>query len=167
MELCLIWAQARNRAIGKNNTLPWHIPEDLRQFKALTKGHPVIMGRNTFASLPAGPLPDRQNIVLSSQGGSFHPNAITALNMRQALEFAGASRPARVFIIGGQVVYEQALRIADTVFMTEVDLEIEGADAFAPEIPDCFRCSDEGAWLTSQANGIRYRLKKFRRERRF
>jgi dihydrofolate reductase len=165
MDLHLIWAQDKNRAIGKLNTLPWRLPEDLKHFKELTLGHPVIMGRNTFESLP-GPLPGRQNIVMTrGQGLHLDPRVVKADGWQSALLLAGGAQPARAYIIGGAEVYNSALKVADCIEMTEVDLEVEGADAYAPEIPDNFRLEHSSDWLTS-ANGLRYQFRRYRNMRR-
>ncbi len=167
MDICLIWAQARKGAIGKDNTLPWHLPEDLRRFKELTQGHCVLMGRKTFESLPNGPLPNRQNIVLSRTAEQPHPRVLRAADMRQALDLAAGLRCARAFVIGGAQVYEQALRIADTAYITEIDIDVPGADAFAPVLPQAFRCCEESPWMTSRHSGVRYRNLRYQRERRY
>jgi dihydrofolate reductase len=135
MEICLIWAQDRNRAIGKNNTLPWRSPADLRHFKEMTKGHAVIMGRKTWESLPFKPLPGRQNYVLSRQPQDL-TGAIPCQSLQDALLLAGYGNPTKVFIIGGQALYEQAARIADTLYVTQVGVAVPGADAFAPVIDE-------------------------------
>lgn len=165
MDLHLIWAQDKNRAIGKLNTLPWRLPEDLRHFKELTLGYPVIMGRKTLESLPA-PLPGRQNIVLTrSFDTPLDPRVVRADSWQTSLLLAGEARPARAYIIGGAEIYNAALRMADCIEMTAVDLEVEDADAFAPEIPENFRLEHASEWLTG-ANGIRYQFRRYRNSRR-
>jgi dihydrofolate reductase len=133
-EIVIIVAVARNRVIGKDNTLIWHIPEDMAHFKALTAGQTVIMGRKTWESLPPRfrPLPGRRNIVISRQADYAAVGAELADSLEGALKLAADA--ATVFIIGGEQIYRQALPLADRLEITEVDLEPEG-DAWFPEIP--------------------------------
>jgi len=133
-EVVIIAAVARNRVIGKDNTLIWNIPEDMAHFKALTAGHVVIMGRKTWESLPARfrPLPGRRNIVISRQADYSAPGAEVASSLQQAL--AIASNAERAFIIGGEQIYRQAMDAAQRLEITQVDLAPEG-DAWFPEIP--------------------------------
>ena len=132
-EIVIIAAVARNRVIGKDNTLIWNIPQDMAHFKALTGGHTVIMGRKTWESLPPRfrPLPGRRNIVVSRQAGYAAPGAEVADSLENALKLASTVETA--FIIGGEQIYRQAMAVADRLEITEVDLEPEG-DAWFPEI---------------------------------
>jgi dihydrofolate reductase len=132
-EIVIIAAVARNRVIGKDNRLLWNIPEDMAHFKALTAGHPVIMGRKTWESLPPRfrPLPGRRNIVISRQADYAAPGAEVADSLEIALKMA--STVALAFVIGGEQIYRQAMAVADRLEITEVDLEPEG-DAWFPEI---------------------------------
>lgn len=153
-KLTLIWAQAHERAIGRDNTLPWSVPEDLKHFKAVTLGRPVIMGRKTFQSL-GRPLPGRHNIVITSDPASLPPT-VTAVNSLDAALAAFDSNEDRVSIIGGGTVYEASIHLADEIHVTNIDLNVEGADAWAPMIPAEFKLSSESEWLTS-STGTRYR----------
>ena len=132
-EIVIIAAVARNRVIGKDNTLIWNIPEDMAHFKALTSGHAVIMGRKTWESLPPRfrPLPGRRNIVISRQAGYAAPGAELADSLDGALRLAATEQTA--FVIGGAQIYEQAMSVADRLEITEVDLEPAG-DAWFPAI---------------------------------
>lgn len=132
-EIIIIAAVARNRVIGRDNQLLWHIPEDMAHFKALTSGHTVIMGRKTWESLPPRfrPLPGRHNIVISRQPDYAAPGADLADSLENALKLVSTA-PA-VFIIGGEQIYRQAMAVADRLEITEVDLAPEG-DAWFPEI---------------------------------
>ena len=125
MKLVIIAALARNRAIGKDNRLPWHISEDLQRFKKLTTGHTVLMGRRTYASI-GKPLPGRRNVVLSR---SPLPGVETYTSLDAAL--GALADQELVFVIGGGEVYAQALERADELFLTIVDREVE-ADTFFP-----------------------------------
>ena len=133
-EIVIIAAVAKNRVIGKDNTLIWNIPEDMAHFKALTSGQTVIMGRKTWESLPPRfrPLPGRRNIVISRQADYEAPGAELAGSLELALQLAAPAETA--FIIGGEQIYRQAMAIADRLEITEVELEPEG-DAWFPEIP--------------------------------
>ena len=142
-EIVIIAAVAKNRVIGKDNRLLWNIPEDMAHFKALTTGQTVIMGRKTWDSLPERfrPLPNRRNIVISRQADYPAPGAEVATSLEIALNLASTAE--RVFIIGGEQIYRQAMPIADRLEITEVDLEPEG-DAWFPEVmPDCWNAEKE------------------------
>ena len=129
MILSIIAAVARNRAIGKNNQLLWHISEDLRYFKQITAGHAVIMGRKTFESI-GKPLPNRTNIVIS-RTLTPEDRVIVAPDLRAAL--SQRRNDAEVFIIGGGSIYREALPLAQRLYLTEVHVDYEG-DTFFPEI---------------------------------
>ncbi len=133
--LNIICALAANRAIGRDNKLIYHLPADLRRFKALTTGHTVIMGRRTFESLPKGALPDRRNIVLSRQTGYQAPGAEAFTSLEAALAACDTTHE-EVFIIGGGSVYAEALPLADRLYLTHIEALPEGADAFFPETDD-------------------------------
>ena len=137
MRLNLIYARARNGVIGRDGTLPWHVPEDLAHFKRHTAGCPVIMGRKTWDSLPPRfrPLPGRTNIVVTRQSGWQAGGAVVAHSLQDALACAGQAQPAasEVWVIGGAQIYAQALPLADELVVTEIDADIDG-DAFAPAI---------------------------------
>jgi dihydrofolate reductase len=137
MHINLIWAQARNRVIGNDGTMPWHLPEDLAHLKRTTLGCPVIMGRKTWDSIPAKfrPLPGRTNIVLTRQTDWQASGAQRASNLREALLFCDQLpvQPTAIWVIGGAQIYAQALPLAHTVVVTEIDAEFAG-DAFAPQL---------------------------------
>ncbi len=132
MPLNLIFARAANGVIGRDNTLPWHLPEDLAHFKRTTLGCPVIMGRRTWDSLPPRfrPLPGRQNIVLSRDPAWTAAGASRASSLAEAL--AQLPPDQEVWVIGGAEVYAQALPLADRAVVTEIDQDFEG-DAYAPQ----------------------------------
>jgi dihydrofolate reductase len=133
MLVCLVAGVARNGAIGRDNQLLWRLPEDLKHFREVTMGAPVIMGRRTWESLPERfrPLPGRHNIVLSRSGGFRAVGASVAATLDDALALARRDHPARVFVIGGEQVYRDALPLADELELTEVERDFEG-DAFFP-----------------------------------
>lgn len=131
--LSLIAALARNRVIGHNNAMPWHLPEDLKRFKALTLGHPVIMGRKTWDSIIAilgKPLPGRTSIVISRQLDSLPSGALLARSLDEAIMACPPGGEA--FVIGGAEIYALALPRASRLYLTEIDAEPEG-DAWFPE----------------------------------
>ena len=126
----IIAAVAKDRAIGFQNKLIYWLPNDLKRFKALTTGHTIIMGRNTFLSLPKGALPNRRNIVLSRTVTDF-PGCDVYPSLEEAL--AHCTKDEDVYIIGGASVYTQALSLADRLCLTEVDDTPKEADTFFPE----------------------------------
>jgi len=129
--LCMIAAVAENRCIGAENKLPWHLPEDLKRFRAITRGHPVIMGRKTFESI-GRPLPQRQNIVITRDPHYSADGVETATSLEQAIERAKAQNPEQIFVIGGAEIYRLALPLADRLYLTLVHQNVSG-DAFFPE----------------------------------
>lgn len=136
MKLCLIVAVSRNGVIGRDNQLPWHLPEDLKFFKSVTMGKPILMGRKTFESI-GRPLPGRTNIVISrdpqwhSAGVEVAQSLEAALQLgREACHAAGAEE---IMVIGGEQIYRMALPLADRLYLTQVDAEIEG-DAYFPVV---------------------------------
>ena len=131
MKIALIAAVAQNGAIGNRNELIYWLPNDLKRFKALTTGHTIIMGSNTFRSLPKGALPNRRNIVLSRKGGDF-PGTDSFPSLEAAL--ASCNGEETVYIIGGEMLYNSAIPIADSLFITEVEDTPDEADAFFPAI---------------------------------
>lgn len=133
--LRLVVAYAENRCIGKDNQLPWHLPSDLAHFKALTLGHPIIMGRRTWESI-GRPLPGRPNFVISRNPAFTAPKATVCRSLEEALEHT-ASSPL-ICIIGGAQIYQQALPLAHEVYATEVKQNVAG-DAFFPALDSQWR----------------------------
>lgn len=128
------------RAIGKNGDIPWDIPEDQARFKRITRGHPVIMGRKTWESLPESvrPLPGRTNIVLTRNTEYTTDGATVFHEKKQALDAARAVDDEKVFIIGGGAIYELFLPETDKLYLTIVNTHIEDADAFFPQYENAF-----------------------------
>jgi dihydrofolate reductase len=155
MTIGVVWGQAHGGVIGAQGTLPWHLPEDMRLFRALTLGSTVVMGRCTWESLPdrMRPLPDRDNVVLTRRT-DWSPTGARAVRSRaEALR----SYTADLWVIGGSSVYAEFLPEADLVVRTDVDLQI-GGDTYAPVVPPDWRQvfrSPEAGWATS-SNGLRY-----------
>jgi dihydrofolate reductase len=129
MRIAMIAAMANNRVIGKDNQMPWHLPADLKHFKKVTLGKPVIMGRKTYQSIGKA-LPGRRNIVISRQSDALTADADWVQSIEQAL--ALVQHEAEVMIIGGAEIYRQVLPLADTLYITDIDLNVEG-DAFFPD----------------------------------
>lgn len=133
--ISIIVAVARDRVIGVNNTLPWHLPEDLKRFRALTMGHHIIMGRKTYESL-GRLLPGRTTVVVSRSKDYAVPGALVANTLEQALVLCGDD--PEVFVIGGAQLYRDGLGVANRLYLTEIDASYEG-DAHFPEY-------DQNAW---------------------
>ncbi|MCF4122266.1 dihydrofolate reductase [Antribacter sp. KLBMP9083] len=161
----LVWAQARDAAgrpvIGAGNAIPWHVPEDFAHFRTTTSGHPVVMGRRTWDSLPPRfrPLPGRTNIVVTRHPAAVAaPAAVVVVESLDEALAAAAAAPGgnEVWVMGGAQVYTEALAVADRIEVTEVDLLVEG-DTFAPEIgPSWTVIVPDGGWVTSRT-GVRFR----------
>ena len=176
----LVWAQARDGVIGSEGGIPWHVPEDMAHFKAVTVKHPVIMGRKTWDSLPERfrPLPGRRNIVVTRQAEWTAEGAERAGSLAEALALAGAdggridargdtsAASSEAWIMGGGELYREAIASADRLEVTEIDLEVAG-DAYAPDWSgdewrvDAREPSD--GWLESRT-GIRYRFLSLSRD---
>ena len=129
--ISIIVAIADNFAIGKNNQLLFHLPGDLKRFKQITTGHPVIMGRNTLLSLPKWPLPNRRNIVITDKPEDVFPGCEIVFSPEEALKLA--TNEPEVFIIGGGSVYRQFFPLATRLYLTLVHKEMDG-DTFFPEV---------------------------------
>jgi dihydrofolate reductase len=129
--ISIIVAIAENRAIGRDNQLLWHLSDDLKRFKKLTTGHTLIMGRNTFLSLPNGALPRRRHIVISDVPGEIFEGCEMAGSVQCAVEMAGTTEEC--FVIGGGMVYAQFLPLAGKLYLTRVHHSFE-ADTYFPEI---------------------------------
>ena len=130
MRISLVAAVARNGVIGRDGSIPWRIPEDMKRFRELTIGHAVVMGRKTWDSLPDRfrPLPGRRNIVVTRNPGWSGEGAERAASLPDALRLLDDA--SEVFVIGGGEIYREALPVADRLVLTEVDLEVEGDTRF-------------------------------------
>jgi dihydrofolate reductase len=131
MSISIIVAIAENNAIGKDNKLLWHVSSDMKRFKKITSGHKVIMGRNTYLSLPVRPLAGRTNIVISDKPGEKFEGCITVNSIRQALEMCPPDEEC--FIIGGTMIYREFFGFAEKLYITRILKSFE-ADTFFPEI---------------------------------
>ncbi|BCK88445.1 IS1595 family transposase ISSsu9 [Sideroxyarcus emersonii] len=128
MSLSIIVAMARNRTIGVNNMLPWHCPEDLKHFKALTMGHHMIMGRKTFDSI-GKPLPGRTTVVVTRNTDLAISGCVVVHSLQEAI--AACAGDQEIFVVGGAELYRQALPLMDTLYITEIQQDVEG-DAHFP-----------------------------------
>lgn len=152
----MIWAQAHSRAIGAGGGLPWSVPEDMALFRRMTRGTTVIMGRRTWESLPEQfrPLPGRENIVITRNADYEAPKARVVSSWEQARD--GVDGDGCAWVIGGAQLYRQAIDDADILCVTDLDIDVPNADAFAPVIPDDFgivACLPDRGWLSSRATG--------------
>lgn len=143
---CVV-AMGRDGSIGRGGGIPWRIREDLKHFKALTMGHPVIMGRKTWESLPKRPLPGRRNIVVTRNAGYEAPGAETASSVQEAIAVCPPSEVP--VIIGGEQIYRLSMPYCTLLHVTAVDLEVSDADAFFPEISDA-------DWLRTEESEPQY-----------
>jgi len=153
MRIAMIAAMANNRVIGKDNKMPWHLPEDLRHFKAMTLSKPVLMGRKTFESI-GRPLPGRHNIVISRNSQLSIEGVTCVTSLDEAIAVAGECD--EIVVIGGGQLYQQLLPKADVLYLTIIDVDVEGDTVF----PDW----DDGSWVLQNSvnatndNGLQYRF---------
>lgn len=157
--LSIIVAMARDNSIGKCGEIPWHIPEDLAHFKKCTMGHPVIMGRKTWDSLPFKPLKGRRNIIISRNPDLRIERADCFSSLEEALESCVSEETP--FIIGGEQIYKLAMPFASELIITEVDTVCPDADAYFPQIdPRTWEVAEESEDLQSRS-GLTYRIKRY------
>ena len=162
MKTSIIAAVGRRGAIGAGGDLAFHISPDLRHFKAVTMGKPVIMGRKTFESLPGGALPGRLNIVISRDPHYTAPGVTAVSSLTDAIAAAETSGASEAMIIGGAQIYAQAMPIADALILTEIDAERPDADTFFPAIGPEWTLSDDSAgkdeWTVDPKTSLPYRF---------
>ena len=175
-EVAVVWAQTPDRVIGRDGTMPWHVPEDLAHFQALTRGHPVVMGRRTWESFPprSRPLPDRTNIVVSRSmtrtdeavSGARAAGCLPVPDLDSGLRAAArADGGDLIWVIGGATLYEPALETATRAEVTVIDVAADG-DTHAPVLDDDWRLESAdpapGGWHAA-ADGTRYRFESWYR----
>lgn len=131
--IAFVVAVSRHGVIGRDGGLPWRIPSDLKRFKAITMGKPIIMGRKTWEGLPRKPLPGRENIVVTRESSYSAPGAYVVPNVGAAIEKAKSFSPKEIHVIGGGELFRAMFHLADRLYLTEVDLEVDG-DTFFPKI---------------------------------
>ena len=159
MTLSIIVAIAAKGAIGRNGDLLFPISADLKRFKAITMGHPIIMGRKTLESFPKGPLPGRLNIVITRNSG-YRPDGVEVTHsLADAIAAAKATGTDEAFVIGGSQIYSQALPLADRLYLTVIDSDAPDADAFFPDIdPDAWNEIERSESQTDPRSGLSYRF---------
>lgn len=162
MKINIIAAVAKNRAIGYQNKLLYWLPNDLKRFKALTTGHTIIMGRKTFESLPKGALPNRRNIVLTRNAEKENfPNCDVYSSFEEALQHC--QKDEDIYIIGGASIYEQAMKYADRLCLTEIEDTPKEADAFFPDYSGWKEASRE-AHATDEKHNYSYAFVDYTKE---
>ena len=129
MNIELVWAQDNNGGIGKNGKLPWHVSEDLKNFKKITSGSPIVMGRKTWESLPFKPLPNRRNIVLSSK---LIKEIDTYHSIESCIQILEKELVEKIFVIGGRTIYESFYYKATTLHLTVINEDVDNIDTFFP-----------------------------------
>lgn len=132
MIISMIAAMGSNRVIGKDNDIPWHLPDDFKYFKTTTKGHHVIMGRKNWESLPDSfqPLPGRPNVVITRQNDYKADGAIVVSTLNEAIDIAKKGGEPEAFIIGGGEIYRMGLSLADKIYLTEINQSFDGQVTF-------------------------------------
>ncbi len=145
MKISLIVAMAANRAIGLNNQMPWHLSADLKRFKQITMGHPIVMGRKTFEAI-GRPLPGRTNIIVSRKSNYVQKDCLAVDSLDAAIR-EGCRLADEIFIIGGATLYEATLPLADTLYITQINQDFDG-DTFFPEF-------DTGQWREVEREDIK------------
>lgn len=130
MIISIIVAMSQNLVIGKNNSIPWHLPADLKRFKEITMGHPIIMGRKTFESI-GKILSGRKNIIVTRQNNYRTKGCVVVNSIEEAISHAELDKPSEVFFIGGAEIYKQALPLAEKLYLTIVHKKFDG-DTFFP-----------------------------------
>ena len=161
MSIALVWAEANGGVIGAGGTMPWHLPEDLAHFRAVTGDSTVVTGRRTWESLPERfrPLPGRRNIVVTRQPDWVAEGALVAQSLDEAIIASGPDADATTWVIGGAELYSSAIAHADRLEVTEIDLDVEG-DTLAPPIDDGWVAtgSDPATGWHASRTGLRYRF---------
>ena len=159
-KIIIIVAMGRNNEIGRDNHLLWSLPNDMKRFKSLTTGHTVVMGYNTFKSLPKGKLPNRRNIIMTT-----HDIAIDGCEVAHSVEqvLAMTQDDGEVYIIGGGEVYRQFLPIADVLMVTHVD-DSQPADRYFPVIDGkLWHITDDEAFAADERHAVAYRFVRYER----
>jgi dihydrofolate reductase len=162
MIVSAILAMSKNRVIGKDNQIPWHLSADLKYFKRTTLHHHIIMGRKTFLSI-GKPLPKRTNIVLTRNPFFVASHVLVASSIEEALSIAEENGEEEVFIIGGGEIYRQSMPYWDKVYLTRVDIEVEG-DVFFPELDNKeWRLLSDEPHETDEKNIYQYSFQVYER----
>lgn len=164
MIISAIVAVSKDGVIGRDNQIPWYLPEDLKYFKKVTLGHPVIMGRKSFVSI-GRPLPKRTNIIVTRDPFYIVSGCIVVNTLEEALEWAHKEGEDEIFIIGGGEIFEQSISYWDKLYLTEVDLYVPDGDVFFPEInPEEWALLSEEHHDADEKNEYAYTFKIFERK---
>jgi dihydrofolate reductase len=166
VSIALIWAEAHGGVIGSGGTMPWHLPEDLAHFRAITGDSAVVMGRRTWESLPERfrPLPGRLNLVVTRRAEWTADGARPVHSLDEAITASGTDADATIWVIGGAELYASSIARADRLEVTEIDLTVDG-DTFAPSIDDDWTAvarDPETGWHHSRT-GLPYRFVRYER----
>ena len=160
--ITIIVAMGKNREIGADNQLLWHLPKDLKHFKELTSGHPIIMGRKTYESI-GKPLPNRTNIVVSTKKDWFEEGILIVGSLKEAIKFA-KKMDEEIFIIGGGNIYEQTIDLAEKLEVTQVNAELK-ADIFFPKInPKIWNKTNEVSHEKDEKNEYDFSFQTYERK---
>ncbi len=157
--IAFVVAVARNGVIGRQGKLPWRISSDLKRFKAITFGKPVIMGRKTWESLPKRPLPGRANIVITRDRSYEAEGAVVTASVAEALAQARRTESEEICVIGGSDIFRQMLPMADRLYLTEIDLSPEGDVVFPPLDPKAWRETSRETHLRAQGDDAGFVLR--------
>lgn len=164
MTISSIVAIDRNRVIGKDNDIPWYLPADLKYFKRRTINHHIIMGRKSFESI-GRPLPKRTNVVITRNPFYIASNCLIASSVEEALHMAHSNGETEAFIIGGGQIYELALPYCHQVYLTRVDLAVEGGEVFFPPLPDAdWQLASSEAHPADEKNEHAYTFERWTRQ---
>ncbi|HTN93237.1 MAG TPA: dihydrofolate reductase [Gallionella sp.] len=160
--ISLIVAMAKNRVIGINNMLPWHLPADLKHFKMLTMGHHIVMGRKTYESI-GKPLPGRTSVVVTRNADYAVPGVVVANSLNAAISACGNDE--EIFIVGGAELYGHAIHLADRIYLTEIDADIAG-DAHFTELDNrLWQETERKSHLPDDKNAYPYQFITYERKR--
>lgn len=160
--ISIIAAVTLDGALGRAGDMIYHLSADLKRFKAITMGHPIVMGRRTFESFPNGPLPGRRNLVVTRNAEYAREGIEVFPTISDALRAAGAD--AEVFVIGGGEIYALTMPSASRMLITEIDAVAPDADTFFPPVsPHEWAVADEGEWTRDPRSGVRFRYVEYRR----
>lgn|SRR5690554_4954338 len=163
MKISLIAAIALNNAIGKNNDLLWHLPNDFKHFKNTTSGHFILMGRKTFESFP-NPLPNRTHLIITRQKNYSVPeNCFAFTSVNDALQFAQQQNQEIVYVIGGGEIYKQTISLANELVITQVNAAFEDADAFFPIISEEWNLISEEFHSADEKNIFDFTIKIYQK----
>ena len=163
MNISIIVGMGNQNEIGAKNQIPWHLSADLKYFKKVTMGHPIIMGRKCYQSIGKA-LPGRQNIVITRNPDFEASDCVIAHSLPVSLTISKESKPTEIFIIGGGQIYEEALSIADKLYITYIDIDVPEADIFFPSFSlDGWRCVKEEKHEKDEKNKYNYTFAVYER----